>query len=208
MQRFEINGAIYDIPTDYSEMTIEEYCGLYKVLEKHTEIDNDNSEVTEHQTLMFYFDLFKHFTGLDDKVVSRIPTDDVTAFVNSLSGLYQPYNAKGILSFQFEGETYNFPQKLFKDETFGSYIESAQLDLNTKFLAHRRFDVLPEQMAILCRKPFEPYSDEIVEIRKEAFKKLTMDVVFEFAFFLTKKMKHLDNALQMSLLMVEAEKAE
>jgi hypothetical protein len=37
---------------------------------------------------------------------------------------------------------------------------------------------------------------------------LTMDVVFEFAFFLTKKMKHLDNALQMSLLMVEAEKAE
>ena len=50
-----------------------------------------------------------------------------------------------------------------------------------------KYDVLPEQMAILCRKADEEYDEDKIEEKAEKFKELTMDIVFEFAFFLTQR---------------------
>ena len=52
-------------------------------------------------------------------------------------------------------------------------------------MKHGRFDVLPEQMAILCREIEEQYDDDAIPEKTEKFKKLTMDIVWEFSFFLT-----------------------
>ena len=54
-------------------------------------------------------------------------------------------------------------------------------------MKHGKFDVLPEQMAILCRKLEEEYDDDVIPQKTEMFKKLTMDVVWEFGFFLTQQ---------------------
>jgi hypothetical protein len=40
-------------------------------------------------------------------------------------------------------------------------------------------------MAILCRKIDEKYDDDIIPKKTEKFKNLSMDIIWEFGFFLT-----------------------
>jgi len=62
-----------------------------------------------------------------------------------------------------------------------------------------KFDVLPEQMAILCRKSGEEFDDDIIPSKSDNFKKLTMDIVWEFSFFLTMQSVKLTRTFQMFL---------
>jgi hypothetical protein len=71
--------------------------------------------------------------------------------------------------------------------TFGDYIESQQLEMNTKYLENGRFDILPEQMAILCKQVDEEVDLDNIDKKAKKFRKLTMDIVWEFSFFLNKK---------------------
>jgi hypothetical protein len=89
-------------------------------------------------------------------------------------------------SFELDGETYYFPSEFLRNNTYGDFIESTQLDMYIESMKNGRYDVLPEQMAILCRKIDEDYDEDKIDEKAEKFKQLTMDIVFEFAFFLTK----------------------
>ena len=72
-------------------------------------------------------------------------------------------------------------------------------------MKHGRFDVLPEQMAILCRRPDEEYDDDVIPSKTEKFKELTMDIVWEFSFFLTMQSVKLTRTFQMFLGKTEEE---
>ncbi len=65
-------------------------------------------------------------------------------------------------------------------------------------MKHGKFDVLPEQMAILCRKIDEEYDDDIISSKSDKFKQLTMDIVWEFS-FLTMQSVKLTRTFQMFL---------
>ena len=54
-------------------------------------------------------------------------------------------------------------------------------------------------MAILCRKSGEEYDDDVIPAKTEKFKELTMDIVWEFAFFLTQQSVRLTKTFQMFL---------
>ena len=110
----------------------------------------------------------------------------VNKVIDSIGVLTEEYQPKGIRSFEFEEETYYFPSELLKENTYGDFIEATQLDMTVKHMKNGRYDILPEQMAILCRKIDEDYDENAIPDKAEKFKKLTMDTVFEFAFFLTK----------------------
>ena len=83
-----------------------------------------------------------------------------------------------------------------KRNTFGDYIEATQLEMSVEKLTNGRFDVLPEQMAILCRKRDEKYDEDLIPEKAEKFRELTMDIVLEFAFFLNKRSVKLGKLLQ------------
>ena len=70
-------------------------------------------------------------------------------------------------------------------------------------MKHGRFDVLPEQMAILCREVGEEYDDDIIPEKTEKFRELTMDIVWEFSFFLTMQSIKLTRTFQTSLMKEE-----
>jgi hypothetical protein len=59
--------------------------------------------------------------------------------------------------------------------------------MNTEYLKNGRFDILPEQMAILCKKVDEEVDLDNIDEKAELFKQLKMDVVWEFSFFLSKR---------------------
>jgi hypothetical protein len=48
-----------------------------------------------------------------------------------------------------------------------------------------KYDILPEQMAILCRRIDEEYDEDIIPEKADKFRLLTMDIIWEFSFFLT-----------------------
>ena len=87
-------------------------------------------------------------------------------------------------SFDLDGETYYFPSEFFKKETYGDYIESTQLEMYVSDMKNGRYDILPEQMAILCRRIDEEYDDDVIAEKADKFRGLTMDVIWEFSFFL------------------------
>ena len=104
-------------------------------------------------------DIFMYLTNINENDIKELEVESVNNAVETVSELLQKYEPRGLDRFEFDGETYFFPKEFLKRNTFGDYIESTHLESTIKMMKHGRFDVLPEQMAILCRKIDEEYDD-------------------------------------------------
>ena len=194
------------IPTEWKDMTLKYWCGMVTIIKSHFDraaliknsrdekqeknhleeyVDFSNKKLEEFQSIQLNKDLFGYMTGLDKESMSLVSLDKVNKVVSIIDILTEEYSPKGIKSFEFEEETYYFPADYLKKNTYGDYIESTQLDMYIETMKHGKFDVLPEQMAILCRKIDEKYDDDIIPKKTEKFKNLSMDIIWEFGFFLT-----------------------
>jgi len=193
MLNIEINNKEYNIPNKWEEMTVDYYCGLYNIIKKYQvteeeeKSDNDLSKYHIMQENKMYKELFIYMTGISEKVMANVPMDNVTAVIECLNEIMEEYKPKGMDYFEFEGNVYYFPMDFLRTGTFGDYIESQQLEMNTQYLKNGRFDILPEQMAILCKQVDEDVDLDNIEEKTNKFRKLTMDIVWEFSFFLNKR---------------------
>ena len=203
MIEIKIQNDSYDIPTEWRDMTLRYWCGLYAVINKYNERDEDGNLIeVEHsdvQTLKINRDIFMYLTGIKESQMQELDIQSVTDAVNAFSGAVTEYKPLGVDKFEQDGETYYFPKEFLKRNTFGDYIEATHLESTVKIMKHGRFDILPEQMAILCRKSGEEYDDDVIPAKTEKFKELTMDIVWEFAFFLTQQSVRLTKTFQMFL---------
>ena len=203
------------IPTEWTDMTLEYWCGMYMVIKRHqdlADLKNDKKKKDEKESADEYWmkqmaekedllekfdnvrlnkDLFAYMTGLSEESMELTDINSVNSVIGVLDGLVQEYKPKGVDSFEFEEETYYFPKEFLKKNTYGDYIEATQLEMYIDMMKHGRFDVLPEQMAILCRRADEKYDDEKIPEKAEKFKQLTMDTVWEFSFFLSNQNRKL-----------------
>jgi len=209
MVEIKIQEKSYEIPTEWKDMTVEYWCGLYAIINQYNKrdeegkiIEEDHSEV---QLLKMNRDIFMYLTGLSQDDMEKLDVDSVNAAITAFSGALEEYKPKGIDRFEFEDEVYFFPKEFLKRNTFGDYIESTHLESTIDIMKHGRFDVLPEQMAILCRKAGEEYDDDAIPPKTEKFKQLTMDLVWEFSFFLTMQSVKLTRTFQMFLGKTEEE---
>ncbi len=212
MIQIKIQEDSYDIPTEWKDMTVEYWCGLYSIINQYNKRDEEGNVIEEEhsqvQSLKMNRDIFMYLTGLTQVDMEKLDVDSVTAAITAFSGALEEYKPQGIDRFEFEGETYFFPKEFLKRNTFGDYIESTHLESTIKIMKHGRFDVLPEQMAILCRKAGEEYDDDVIPSKTDSFKKLTMDIVWEFSFFLTMQSVKLTRTFQMFLGKTEEEVEE
>ena len=209
MLNIEINKKEYNIPNKWEEMTIEYYCGLleiikkYQVKEEEEESENDLTKYHIMQENKMYKELFIYMTGISEKVMANVPMTDVTAVIECLNEIMEEYKPKGMDYFEFEGNMYYFPIDFLRTGTFGDYIESQQLEMNTQYLKNGRFDILPEQMAILCKQVDEEVDLDNIDEKAKAFRRLTMDIVWEFSFFLNKRTMASINVIKTFSEMVE-----
>ena len=212
MVEIKIQDETYNIPTEWKDITLNWWCGLYTIINKYNKKDEEGNvieaEHTEVELLKMNRDIFIYLTGINEKMMSQLDTDSVTAAVSTVGQLLEEHKPKGVDRFEFEGETYFFPKEFLKRNTFGDYIESTHLESTIKIMKHGRFDVLPEQMAILCRKGGEEYDDDEIPSKTDKFKELTMDIVWEFSFFLTMQSVKLTRTFQMFLGKTEEEVEE
>tara|TARA_R110000796_G_scaffold184246_1_gene300819 strand:- start:713 stop:1432 length:720 start_codon:yes stop_codon:yes gene_type:complete len=199
------------IPVEWKDITVKYWGELASIIKKHYDAasenkkeDNnkthellkeegmggiekllDNTELNISQTLKMNSDVFAYMTGLSKEDVKLVDIDQVEKVLSTINALTEEYKPVGKLSFDFEGETYYFPSEFLRKETYGDFIESTQLDMYIKDMANGKYDILPEQMAILCRRIDEEYDEDVIPEKAEKFKELTMDIIWEFSFFLT-----------------------
>ena len=207
MIEIKIQDKKYEIPTEWKDITLNYWCGLYQIINKYNKRDEEGNVVehkhTEVELLRMNRDIFMYMTKINENHMNMLDIESVDNAVTTFSSVLQEYEPKGIESFELEGKTYMFPKEFLKRNTFGDYIESTHLDSTIKMMKHGRFDVLPEQMAILCREVGEEYDDDIIPEKTEKFRELTMDIVWEFSFFLTMQSIKLTRTFQTSLMKEE-----
>ena len=160
----------------------------------------DKVELNNSQTLSMNKDIFSYVTGLTRDEVNLIDINKITQVIECINKLTKEYKPKGLKSFDFNGETYYFPSEFLRKETYGDFIESTQLEMYISDMENGRYDVLPEQMAILCRRIDEEYDEDAIPEKAEKFRELTMDIIWEFSFFLTHQSKKLT---KLSLMYLE-----
>tara|TARA_R110000751_G_scaffold3663_1_gene17409 strand:+ start:620 stop:1339 length:720 start_codon:yes stop_codon:yes gene_type:complete len=199
------------IPVEWKDITVKYWGELASIIKKHYDAasenkkeDNnkthellkeegmggiekllDNTELNISQTLKMNSDVFAYMTGLSKEDVKLVDVEQVEKVISTINTLTEEYKPVGKHSFDFEGETYYFPSEFLRKETYGDFIESTQLDMYIKDMANGKYDILPEQMAILCRRIDEEYDEDVIPEKAEKFKELTMDIIWEFSFFLT-----------------------
>lgn len=203
------------IPVEWKDITVKYWGELATIIKKHyLEAAKDDEKkdsqfeelikasplsseflkddkLTDAQVLKMNADVFSYITGLSKEETELVDVSQINQVLSTINILTEEYKPKGLDSFDFEGETFYFPSEFLKRETFGEYIEATQLDMYIKDMENGRFDVLPQQMAILCRKDDEVYDDEAIPEKAEKFKNLTMDIIWEFSFFLTQRTERL-----------------
>jgi len=212
-----------NIPTDWEDMTLNYWCGIYRIFKKYkdeselteklvdekvksnseyytTELKESNLEFLKNRDIIrMNKDIFKYIAQISDEDIDKVDIDEAMKVLGAINILQEDYVPKGITSFEFEGDTYYFPKDQMKENTFGDYIESTQLDMNQASMTNGHYDVLPEQMAILCRKLGEEYDEGEIQAKAEKFKHLKMDIILEFSFFLTEQSLVLSKVLEMYL---------
>ena len=212
MVEIKIQEKSYDIPTEWKDITLRYWCGLYSIINQYNKRDDEGNvieaEHSEVELLKMNRDIFIYLTGVSHSEMNMLDVDSVNNAVAIFSQTLEEYKTKGIDKFEFEGEEYLFPKEFLRRNTFGDYIESTHLESTIEIMKHGRFDVLPEQMAILCRRADEEYDDDAIPAKTEKFKELTMDFVWEFSFFLTMQSVKLTRTFQMFLGKTEEEVEE
>lgn len=202
------------IPVEWKDITVKYWGELSTIIKKHYSSASEQVESNEKDThellknplmadlikdnplndsqvLKMNADIFSYITGLTKEETSLVDVSQITQVISLINKLTEEYKPKGLSSFEFEGQTYYFPSEFFRKSTYGDFIESTQLDMYIKDMENGRFDVLPEQMAILCRRLDEEYDEEAIPDKAEKFRELTMDIIWEFSFFLTQQTERL-----------------
>ena len=127
MIQIKIQDESYDIPTDWKDMTVRYWCGLYAIINQYNKRD-ENGEIIEEehsevQLLKMNRDIFMYLTGLNQNEMEKLDVDSVNAAITAFSGTLEEYKPKGIDRFELEEEVYLFPKEFLKRNTFGDYIE-------------------------------------------------------------------------------------
>ena len=98
MVEIQIQDKKYEIPTEWKDITLEWWCGLYTIIKKHTKItaDDENNEVKEKkleevEVLRMNRDVFKYLTGVNDTMLQKLDLESVNQAVTTVSELLQEY---------------------------------------------------------------------------------------------------------------------
>jgi hypothetical protein len=203
MKTITLNDKEYNLPESWLELEFDRFLAFSKLvsnqkseedLKKGYKEQGLSDEIIDLQigvdNMAFNTDIASFWTGLSKDEIAMLPIKDVEKVIKACSFVNEQYKPISLDKFTFNEETYYLPQPGMRGENFGTYIEAEQIEINNKNLENGNLEVLPQQIAILCKKEGEEkglVNDLIVEKRAKAFRKLDMATVWDVAFFLLKQ---------------------
>ena len=199
----EVDKKQVKIPQSYSELTLNEFCAIWKILCKY----NLDKPPTEDEEIDAYVndeinltkELVAKLLGLSPKDVDRIEYTQAQEIINIFNNMLDQNDFDGDWSehnFKHKGETYYFPKYNFEGMSFGEYASLKQYEQVLINDNDKRFDILANQIAYCCRKKNEKKESYNIEERAELFKDITMDTVMKLTFFLQKRISSLQKLTQ------------
>ena len=142
--------------------------------------------------------------------MSLVDLDVANNLMKHLDFLNEHYVPISISSFTMNDEKFFLPTEFMGKSSFGRYIEAEQVEIQSNMLREGRLDILPRQVAILCKKEGEEekLDDSLIDKRAEMFKKLDMATIWDVGFFLGKLEQRLMISSLISLGMEEIPRQE
>jgi hypothetical protein len=112
--------------------------------------------------------------------------------------------------FRIGNTEYLLPQKHMEGSTVLEFTESAQFELNMAEVKNGNWLALLDVMTVICRPQGEvyEYTKQRNEIRKKAFRELTMDIILNVSFFLLRLNDTLKNTLLIYSLLQHKQQIE
>ena len=214
MLKVKLNEKEYEIPEKWEEVKFSKFLDFYnltKTFKTQEQLEEEFKEMGDTKDLYMSLDNLKsntkmisYWTGISEEDVAMCDLDEVAEVLKDLAFLNEQYHPIHIDSFVFNEEKYFLPEIGMGKQTFGQYVEAEQLEINNAKLDKGRIEVMPEQVAILCKKEGESHiDDDEVDKRAIMFKELDMATVWDVAFFLTRH----ESLLMTSFLISQKEEA-
>lgn len=204
MINLKIGDKKCKIPNAWDQITLGKYEKIYQIIkdnefkepEQENEFMSDEEyKIVEDERALNNVKInqlvFQELTGIDKQTINRCDNKDMQSALLTMSNFLNSDVTKSEYidgekkSFTYKNKKYFFPVAKMQTSTFGDFIETAQLNMLADKAKAGRFSVIGEQMAILCREDGEEYDEQKVIKKTKLFKNLTMDVVWDFVFFLT-----------------------
>ena len=96
MIEIQIKEEKYEIPTEWKDITLEYWCGLYNIIKKYTETaeDGENKEnvepkVDEVKVLRMNKEIFKYVTGVNDAMLNQLDLESVNTAVGTIGQMME-----------------------------------------------------------------------------------------------------------------------
>jgi len=183
-----INEKDIDIPSNWTDITFEQFLAFSnlsksqkteeELKEKYADLDEELKDLQiTMDNIKFNTKLACFFTDMTEDEMAMCDMEVVENILKALGFLQTQYMPIAISSFKIGEEEFFLPKPGMVEENFGTYIEAEQIELNNKKLKAGILEVLPKQVAILCRKKGEKrglINDKLIEERESKFKKLDM----------------------------------
>tara|TARA_R110002074_G_scaffold208292_2_gene376881 strand:+ start:536 stop:1186 length:651 start_codon:yes stop_codon:yes gene_type:complete len=194
MTEFNLNDNIIELPDNWMEVSFGDFVGFTKLIQNfvNREAANKNDVTKEWENALLDLkdntQILCYWSKLTEEQVSMLDIDVAANLMNHLTFLNESYVPIHIESFVLKEEKFYLPVEFMQKSSFGRYIEAEQLELHSNMLDKGNLDILPRQIAILCKKEgeSEKLDDGIIDKRAEMFKKLDMATIWDVAFFLNK----------------------
>jgi hypothetical protein len=190
-----INNKEYALPDNWSDITLHQYANyvanvLPSTPEQLKAFSSGDKDALKGVSDLDYNATFLPFYCRSIAALSRVPYDllmqckkDQIEQVYSMlcSTLEQP-KEMNVSACIIDGQRFNFPSQLMRNETVQDFVEAAQLEKHLS-KSMTPFEVLPKIACILLRKDGEAYSDELLK-REPTMRKMTMFIAWQLYFFL------------------------
>jgi len=166
---------------------------------------------------LFYIDILCKFSNIPREVLKYTAVVDIVELFKIIEpaviSIYNnaPFNYDDRITereyFDFENERYFLPKSLrIKDnvitmaaEPVITFVEGADLQILTNDLKEKDISKLANLVSFYCRKEDEIYDSDKMLLRAESFTLLTMDIVWEVFFCLSKLIIEYQSRIQMYL---------
>lgn len=160
----------------------EEEEARIKLIDKLNE--DDNLAILNYQ--LKYIHHFSNNVSFED--IQNIKVSQVRGLYDMIRrGLANEPKNEYINVIEHVGENWYLPEKHMKNSTFIEFVESAQYEKHFRKAANggNAWHAMPKILCILLRKKGEAFTMDVYQ-RERLFLKMTMDKVFNVAFFLTR----------------------
>ena len=190
-----MNEKTINFPSKWEDIDWKKFLAFSKLVDQYAKTQDDKKVKEEDQwkeaikALDINTKILSFWSGLSEEEIGHWDMKEAEGIMNCLSFVNEKYNPIEISSFKINDEEFFLPREdMMAKSSFSRYIEAEQLEIHSKLIEKGRIDIMPRQVAILCKKEgeSEKLDDNEIDRRAKLFEGLDMATIWDVAFFLNK----------------------